>query len=341
MNQVITLSKLDSRIPAWRADQMQHRHCPICDQTGSTSRQEVAIRPDGLRVHQCLQCKTFFVSPAPINKALTEFYLNYRTQHSRQPQPTDELAKFLVNSSLSEDFRLVEISTHLNLANSINTLDVGCAEGATLARLRNAGANAVGIDLDAETVDFTHSILSLNVIHGDLLEINPDYFAQLDLITMFDFIEHPLQPICYIEQSVKLLRSGGLLAIWTPNGSSISAESGYVHLRVDLEHMQYLTFEGCRLIADLLGLTIIHLESVGYPDLANIELPLIEQKKKRLALASKQPHARRGMKGIYRRFRAAYKTIRYGVPTPSVSLYRHEGRDGNYHLFVIFKKVRL
>lgn len=134
------LPELDSRIPAWQLHELTDRPCPICHGMGEL----FAIRPDRLSVHKCLHCHTVYVSPAPTNAALLDFYQHYRSEHSRSIENLSaETARRLASASLADDFRLLKISALRRLAGA-NTLDIGCAEGEELARLRNAGAHAVG-----------------------------------------------------------------------------------------------------------------------------------------------------------------------------------------------------
>jgi 2-polyprenyl-3-methyl-5-hydroxy-6-metoxy-1,4-benzoquinol methylase len=335
---IATLPKLDSRIPAWRLDKLQERQCPICGNEGPA----LAVRPDMLVSRKCQSCDTVYISPAPTLAALDHFYSEYSLNHSRRQELTEQYAQLVQHTSFSDDLRIVEISSYLNLVNS-NILDVGCGAGETLVQLNNAGANVLGIDLDAEAINFVSSLLKLRAIRGDIRKTAIDAYSPFDLILMFDFIEHPLLPIEYIKRSLELLRNGGFFAIWTPNGSNINASSDYLHLRVDLEHMQYLSFQSCFSIAEQFGLRIVHLEGIGHADLDNIELPLMEQRG-RLAAAShkledQESKVLKKAKGALRRLGLAYQAVRYGIPpqlAPMLPNLLHR-RDGQYHLFAIFQ----
>lgn len=159
---------------------------------------------------------------------------------------------------------------------------------------------------------------------------------------MFDFIEHPLEPRAYIEKAVQLLRVGGLLAIWTPNGSAISAATDYVHLRIDLEHMQYLSYASCHHIAKEFGLDLVHLEGVGRAYLKDIELSLSEQReRKRVESATSRKMARRAQ-GALRRLRTAYRVVRYGSCPEDRDIQSLDDltqrRDAAYHLFAVYTR---
>jgi len=262
------LPPLDTRILRWDYARLHPRRCPFCSSEG----EEKFIRPDLLHVRSCSACGAFFVSPGPSAQALNDFYSRYYADHRKV-----EMQQYLRDTSLLRemlamdpftDVKVREIATTMRLANA-RTLDVGFGIGLTMVLLRKLGARVAGIDLDPEAVDFARSHLGISEIHQlDLLDFTPD--QPYDLITFHDLIEHPLDPLSLLKKARSILAPGGLLSIWTPNGSFLLEERDPVQLRVDLEHMQYLSSRTCGVIAQDLGFEIVHLESLGTPRLENV-----------------------------------------------------------------------
>lgn len=323
------LEPLDPRIPTWWSPLID-RPCPIgC----AASSESYAVRPDGLTVHRCECCGASFVSPAPSPDALGAFYSTYNTGH-RATALTPTHAQRLLAASPADDYRIVEIASQRELRDA-RVLDVGCGDGTTLARFRSAGAQVTGIDLDHDAVRFVNESLGIPALVGDLLTLTlgDDPF---DVITMLDFIEHPLDPLPYIERAYDLLADHGLLVLWTPNGSAISAANDFTTLRVDLEHMQYLSFASVARIAAF-GFQIVHLEGIGYPAIEQFQRPPSALPVR----AGAGGRVRAKLRGLRRRVRvAANVLVRGSVPgqptPPAVSPI--EDRHGSYHLLAILQK---
>jgi 2-polyprenyl-3-methyl-5-hydroxy-6-metoxy-1,4-benzoquinol methylase len=204
---------------------------------------------------------------------LAEFYSSYYAKHRAA-----ELQQYLHDEALlremyalepTSDLRVHTISSFIALRGK-RVLDIGFGLGQNLVLMKKLGAEVAGIDLDPDSVSFVHDVLRIsNVRQGSPAELpqSPTY----DLITLHDVVEHPLDPWMLLNQAKRLLTDGGLCSVWTPNASSVEDEEQPIAFRVDLEHMQYLTFETFRYIARTTGMTIESIGAYGTPRLKNIE----------------------------------------------------------------------
>ncbi|NEP53984.1 MAG: hypothetical protein F6K65_36410 [Moorea sp. SIO3C2] len=123
--------------------------------------------------------------------------------------------------------------------------------------------------------------------------------------------------------------------IWTPNGSINDAEDNPVTFRVDLEHMQYLTPSSCAYIADMLGLEIIHLETLGFPALQGIN-STNSKKTSFLGYANLKFFIKKGlylMPGVLKAIRTINRFKQRVYNYNNIS-----ERMGSYCLFCIFRK---
>lgn len=264
------LPPLDTRFPPWNHTDLHTRPCPFCSSEG----EEKFVRPDLLHVRYCDPCGAYFISPAPTPQALTDFYSRYYADHRNV-----EMQQYLEDRSLLREMLAIDpftdgkvgrIANAMRLENA-RTLDVGFGMGLTMVLLRKLGAHVAGIDLDPEPVAFAQSRLGITDVRcGSIMDCTPD--RPYDLITLHDLIEHPLDPMTLLRKARTLLTPGGIVSIWTPNGSYLADDPEPIQLRVDLEHMQYLSFRTCGVIARTLGFDVAHVESLGTPRLENIAL---------------------------------------------------------------------
>lgn len=100
-------------------------------------------------------------------------------------------------------------------------LDVGAATGYFVGRALTAGWRASGIDVSAHGVSVALS-KSLRVERSTLEEYSAPA-GSLDVITMWDVLEHLPDPISALRKCQTLLRDGGALVINTPDGRSLWA----------------------------------------------------------------------------------------------------------------------
>ncbi|MCK5831942.1 MAG: class I SAM-dependent methyltransferase [Methylococcales bacterium] len=101
-------------------------------------------------------------------------------------------------------------------------LEVGCAEGATSASLKNSGCASVvvGIELIPEAADQAKNKLD-HVVCGDIesLALQEPWFSEesFDYILCGDVLEHLKDPWKQITNLLKLLKRGGKIIISLPN----------------------------------------------------------------------------------------------------------------------------
>jgi 2-polyprenyl-3-methyl-5-hydroxy-6-metoxy-1,4-benzoquinol methylase len=309
---MITLLKYDERIPAWDFNKLNDRVCPFCR---TTHFERKYLRPDGLAIALCVMCDTHFVTPSPCEEELNKFYNSYYKHHAKIIKKNNLNIPRKINlSNIYEDVRINVLCKLIKFDGS-RVLDVGCGSGEFLANLKHLGAITTGIDLSSEAVKAARINGVNNVLQISISDFQ-DY-DKYDLIVLNDIIEHPLDPLILIEKVKSLLKIGGLLMIWTPNGDNIKLDIEKKALRVDLEHMQYLGSKGCKKISGMYNFDILHYESLGFCTYS----PNFKKNKFKKVIIY--------LLKIFNLFQFARKIY---------TLLKFKGdRQGNYHLFIVFK----
>ena len=228
------LPPLDARIPPWNLDELVPRPCPYC---GTAAGEPNCIRPDGLTVRECRQCGAFFVSPAPTEAQLANFYAHYDQDHrSDAPMTPAELLVTYRNRGPLYDFRVRELSSMMAFEGK-RVLDVGFGRAHFMWCLQSLGADVHGIELDDEAIAIARE-LGITKVRKATIDACADD-QPYDLIVLNDVVEHPLEPRKLLHACADLLAPGGVMLIWTPNGGAARGTAAPVTFRVDLEHMQY------------------------------------------------------------------------------------------------------
>jgi SAM-dependent methyltransferase len=204
--------------------------CALCAAAAS----ELGLR-NGHRIFKCGGCRSYFTWPLPVNgehlKIYSEDYFSGAAggfgyaDYERDKQPM--VATFEKYLDLIETF---------NPSKGI-LVDVGAATGFFLELAVNRGWKGIGIEPSAHASAIGREKgLDVRTTAFDADSLPPD---SVDVITLWDVIEHVPDPCAVLQAAHRALRPGGLVAINTPDsGSLIARVFGHKwHLVVPPEHL--------------------------------------------------------------------------------------------------------
>lgn len=102
-------------------------------------------------------------------------------------------------------------------------LDVGCAAGFCLQALRELGFEVHGVEVSPTIARHAQEHLGFDTVHVGTLETSPHPDGSFDLITMWDVVEHVVDPRRLLTKARQLLKPGGVLVLETQNIDSAFA----------------------------------------------------------------------------------------------------------------------
>jgi len=193
----------DSICPATdtrRADLVSARPCPACDRP-----LEPWFEKDGLAFGRCTGCGGGF---ADVPRGEPARYHDYLPDLTRTlPDATRNRYRELLRSF--EPFRRTG-----------RLLDVGCGGGFFVGEAAAAGWDAAGTEVSAAAVEFGRG-RGWRLHRGVVADagLAP---GSLDVLTLFEVIEHVRDPAGLLRECAGVLRPGGLLYLSTPNMGSLS-----------------------------------------------------------------------------------------------------------------------
>lgn len=136
---------------------------------------------------------------------------------------------------------------YINLLNKLERyrqtnalLDIGCGEGDFLSVAKRMNWQANGLEIAPYAIQICKK-LNLDVEEGDLLKLDlkVNYY---DIVTMFEVLEHFMQPKEYLQKANYILRKRGLLIITTPNFNCLTRIISQEKWRLfGKEHLSYFT----------------------------------------------------------------------------------------------------
>jgi len=178
-----------------------------------------ALRP--FDVYACDGCGLRFRHPLPDQHEVEEMYEDPRYHESAYFRDAG------AGRRRSPEIRIYErgLVDLKRAAGGGRLLDVGCGPGVFLDLARRAGWTVAGVEFSQRHVARARARFGLEVQQGDFLTV-PFAPASFQAITMWDFLEHVLDPRATLGQARRLLAPGGALLVFTIDCTSLFNAAG-------------------------------------------------------------------------------------------------------------------
>ncbi|MFP3043280.1 class I SAM-dependent methyltransferase [Treponema primitia] len=178
---------------------------------------------EGFSYVRCRHCGLVQMNPQPEQAEVTRRYregsgteyLSYEIKNESAFLHLQELA--LEDAGLEE----LEMDLHTRSAAKLRALDIGCATGALLEKLRDRSWAVTGVEI-SPAAEYARKNRSLDVRSLPLEENRfPD--AGFDMVLASHLIEHLNDPSSFIREVYRILTPGGYFIVTTPNISGFQA----------------------------------------------------------------------------------------------------------------------
>jgi SAM-dependent methyltransferase len=201
----------------------QHR-CPVCD----ADRIERGYDLGEFEVLRCASCQTAWRSNMYRPEQVAAMY---------EDEPYEEHPFFGYDSD-AETLRKVPRYRRFQHGLEVierevgvgRLLDVGCGAGTFMAIAAARGWDVYGVEMnEALCTEVDKAVGAGRVTCGAFEALDPEEH-RYDVITMWDVIEHVLDPVAFVERAQRMLRPGGVIVICTPDEESVLAGTGkWIH----------------------------------------------------------------------------------------------------------------
>jgi 2-polyprenyl-3-methyl-5-hydroxy-6-metoxy-1,4-benzoquinol methylase len=164
-------------------------------------------------------------------------------------------------------------------------LEIGSAYGFFLELVRDDFPKILGLDLTDEGVRYSRDELGLPAVQADFLDY--DFGSeQIDVVCMWDTIEHLRRPDLYLEKIASLTQPGALLALTTGDIESHVARFRKEHWRMIIPpvHVHYFSKRSITQLLNNYGFDVIYNRYCGFYRSASNAAYII------LALRHKRPN---------------------------------------------------
>jgi len=230
---------------------IEYINCIFCNLNDTDSLFEIKERLFGRKkfaIVRCKSCGLIYTNPRPVAKQMNKYYpehyppFQFSYPHPLFPPENSGLRRvknnlkkrifrihygyftntetdsfkntFLRAATVLLKYRIGWIFPPYRKAGKV--LDIGCATGHYLAKLRDLGWETYGIEPDPKSSSWARERLGLNVITGKLEDGNfpEDYF---DVVTLWHTLEHVYDPLSTLKEIYRILKKEGLIILEIPN----------------------------------------------------------------------------------------------------------------------------
>jgi len=213
----------------------EERPCPVCGSRNYSAVFSDLNRREGLAVVStvvdCRDCGMRYLNPVPTSERLVRWYREglidpVRPEGDILPVSCGGLTDTAGGSSMFRTINgLLRGRPHdwpEEEGRGRCILDFGCHDGEKLTRWYRSGWKVAGVDLNEPAISAAKKRLPEGRFWcGDLPDM--EIRDQFDAIRSDNVVEHLRDPVSYLAALVKLLKPGGSLRVFVPNGNGLSA----------------------------------------------------------------------------------------------------------------------
>lgn len=218
-------------------EEIRSKACPtcfLCNSAGELLHQHMKDALYGVAGRWTLKrcsnrdCGLLWLDPMPAESDIGKAYATYHTHGDDESgvQRVGLLERMLRRAydgmfEATPIFREREQLRSMCLSDCMpgKLLDVGCGDGSRMVRLQALGWNVSGQEVDPVAAAQAYRRSNAPIFVGPLEEATfPE--SSFDAVTLSHVVEHVHDPLRLLRTCWRLLKTGGLLVVITPNGDS-------------------------------------------------------------------------------------------------------------------------
>jgi predicted Zn finger-like uncharacterized protein len=234
--------------------------CNLC-RTEFAARDSELFTKDGHAIVRCPSCGLVFRATLPTRAELDEIY-GQAYFGGGGAVLREGYLDYVGDADAHRTNARARLRRLAELAEPGPLLDVGCAAGFFVDEATRAGWHARGVDVSRPMVEWGRAALAADLRLGTLADVPHDRAESC--VTMWDYLEHALDPRGDVEDSLSRLPPGGILAVSTGDAGAALARLSLRrwHLMTPRHHNFFFTRRTIRLLLETAG---FELGALGHP----------------------------------------------------------------------------
>lgn len=225
--------------------------CPIC----TSNKYSKELNKFDIDIYGCKECSHRYSSKIPNN--VGDVY----SDEGYLPEMIEVVDK--ESDYRKERFGIERYELIKKFAKGKKLLDIGCGVGHYLQIALKNNFEAYGQELGKDLAIWVRKNLGVTVFDEPIDKIKTD--IQFNVITIFDVIEHVIDPIKFISDAKRLLAKDGIILVLTPNFDSVAITIMKEKWQVICppSHLQYFTHDSVKKLAERVGMDLVHIQTNG------------------------------------------------------------------------------
>ena len=266
--------------------------CNLCETSFASARHELLVK-DGHSIVRCPVCGLVFRSTLPGPDELTEIYGSaYFAAADEGLESREGYLDYVADAEVHRANARRRLQRLAAFTPTGSLLDVGCAAGFFVDEAARSGWQARGVDVSEIMIAWGKRHQSADIGVGTLGDAPAD--RKESCVTMWDYIEHALDPRGDVEQAFARLRPGGVLALSTGDAGSALARLSLErwHLMTPRHHNFFFTRPTVTRLLESVGFdvqyvghpaSVFPLRYLAHKACLTVDVPLLDALARRLA----------------------------------------------------------
>ena len=179
-------------------------------------RDEFWMIGEKFNIVQCWNCNLAFVNPRPSDDEIGKYYPDEYYVNAEEWNIERDDVKELQR-------RLEYVVKHYGPKPPGKLLDIGIFNGAFVSFTLNSGWDAYGLDPSLEAISLARQIVPTERLFHGYAESPPFPPSTFEAVSMWEVLEHTLDPLHVLKTVRNLISSKGLIVISVPNFASLES----------------------------------------------------------------------------------------------------------------------
>ncbi|MFA6608785.1 MAG: class I SAM-dependent methyltransferase [Candidatus Paceibacterota bacterium] len=201
------------------------KKCTLCSENASRIYEGMSGYVEGTKydVYECSNCSTQFVDP--MSNLKEEYDIIYGDQTIDGTGYYHYLAKGVksLRNPLKDLFNysaifwgVIKAVEDNSIKRGAKILEVGSGLGYLTYAFNKSGYDCQGLDYSDTATNFANNFFGKNFTQGTIDDFSMNNKDKYDVVIATEVIEHVVNPGAFIENCLKVLKSGGILILTTP-----------------------------------------------------------------------------------------------------------------------------
>lgn len=239
-----------------RSRGLGNANCLLCGTDGPFVTVAARTRDDAANgVVRCVACGMTQLSSHPDSAANAAYYDNNCQEIAVEGRISIDVKRAKTEADTAR--RAADIVGLVPAGGRV--LDVGCGYGFLVERLRAQGIEAVGLEPSRARAKAARMVVGVPLLDLAPMQAPPPGMTRVDLITLFQVLEHILEPVPFLTWLRDLVVGQGKLLIEVPNLDDwmVNAAPGYRDFYWQRAHVGYWTAPLLKRALEAAGWTVV------------------------------------------------------------------------------------